>query len=264
MARDDEEAVQAARKEPTCYCDHRFESSFPDETHDISRTPKTPNTYETFGAPQVQASEQDDRLFVMFHGYGNDEREMIRIIDAVYAAASARAWATPSSPCSTPPCSQAAARSSSGSPRAAICRIAWCSSIRTCSTAAILMSPSFKGEESTDLTGFDSPTRFLLLYGSRDRTIPPADQQTARRVLEATGRLEYREYPGMVQPSSTRRSATSAPSSVSSRFRTDRPVPLGPSTPPSDHPSHTSRTRHRPQSVSAARVAAVTRRGCVR
>ena len=95
--------------------------------------------------------------------------------------------------------------------------------------AAILMSPSFKGEESTDLTGFDSPTRFLLLYGSRDRTIPPADQQTARRVLEATGRLEYREYPGMGQPSSTRRSATSAPSSVSSRFRTDRPVPLGPS-----------------------------------
>lgn len=74
--------------------------------------------------------------------------------------------------------------------------------------AAILMSPSFKGEESTDLTGFDSPTRFLLLYGSRDRTIPPADQQTARRVLEATGRLEYREYPGMGQPSSTRRSAT--------------------------------------------------------
>lgn len=130
--------------------------------------------------------------------------------------------------------------------------------------AAILMSPSFKGEESTDLTGFDSPTRFLLLYGSRDRTIPPADQQTARRVLEATGRLEYREYPGMGQPSLTRRSATSAPSSVSSRFRTDRPVPLGPSTPPSDHPSHTSRTRHRPQSVSAARVAAVTRRGCVR
>ncbi len=166
--------------------------------------------------------------------------------------------------CSAPPCSQAAARSSSGSPRAAICRIAWCSSIRTCSTAAILMSPSFKGEESTDLTGFDSPTRFLLLYGSRDRTIPPADQQTARRVLEATGRLEYREYPGMGQPSSTRRSATSAPSSVSSRFRTDRPVPLGPSTPPSDHPSHTSRTRHRPQSVSAARVAVVTRRGCVR
>lgn len=88
--------------------------------------------------------------------------------------------------------------------------------------AAILMSPSFKGEESTDLTGFDSPTRFLLLYGSRDRTIPPADQQTARRVLEATGRLEYREYPGMGQPSSTRRSATSAPSSVSSRFRPPR------------------------------------------
>ena len=47
--------------------------------------------------------------------------------------------------------------------------------------AAILMSPSFKGEESTDLTGFDSPTYFLLLYGSRDRTIPPADQQTTRR-----------------------------------------------------------------------------------
>ena len=116
--------------------------------------------------------------------------------------------------------------------------------------AAILMSPSFKGEESTDLTGFDSPTYFLLLYGSRDRTIPPADQQTARRVLEATGRLEYREYPGMGQPSSTRRSATSAPprslagSGRTARFRSVRP-PRHPTIRHTRHAPVTARNRCR-------------------
>lgn len=29
----------------------------------------------------------DDPIFLMFHGYGNDESEMVRILDAVYAPA---------------------------------------------------------------------------------------------------------------------------------------------------------------------------------
>lgn len=130
--------------------------------------------------------------------------------------------------------------------------------------AAILMSPSFKGEESTDLTGFDSPHPFpalVRLAGPHDSTCGPADRASRARG-HRPARIPRVSWHGSA--TSTRRSATSAPSSISSRFRTDRPVPLGPSTPPSDHPSHTSRTRHRPQSVSAARVAAVTRRGCVR
>lgn len=60
--------------------------------------------------------------------------------------------------------------------------------------AAILLSPSFMGEEQAAL---DSPTRFFLAYGAQDRTIPLPDQQTAHQVLERTGHLTYREYSGM-------------------------------------------------------------------
>ena len=61
--------------------------------------------------------------------------------------------------------------------------------------AAILMSPSFKGEEgSAPVTGC---TRFALCYGREDRTIPATDQHAARAKLEQTGNLTYFEYPGM-------------------------------------------------------------------
>ena len=60
--------------------------------------------------------------------------------------------------------------------------------------AAILLSPSFMGEEQAAL---DSPTRFFLAYGAQDRTIPLPDQQTAHQVLERAGHLTYREYSGM-------------------------------------------------------------------
>lgn len=128
---------------------------------------------------------------------------------------------------------------------------------------AILMSPSFKGEESTDLTGFDSPTRFLLLYGSRDRTIPPADQQTARRVLEATGRLEYREFLAWV--SHRRRGDRRHPrlprslagSGRTARFRSVRP-PRHPTIRHTRHAPVTARNRCRrhaspPSHAEAAR-----------
>lgn len=60
--------------------------------------------------------------------------------------------------------------------------------------AAILLSPSFMGEEQSVL---DSPTKFFLAYGAHDRTIPLPDQHTARQVLEQAGHLTYHEYPGM-------------------------------------------------------------------
>ena len=60
--------------------------------------------------------------------------------------------------------------------------------------AAILLSPSFMGEEQAAL---DSPTRFFLAYGAQDRTIPMPDQQTAHQVLERAGHLTYRDYSGM-------------------------------------------------------------------
>lgn len=174
----------------------------------------------------------DDRLFVMFHGYGNDEREMVRVIDAVYAGTGR----TPSylsfhgtvdrdymggaywypDGCGVEERRRACSAVGDAvvdlldSPMFARRRKILVGfsqggymSYRIVREhphvfdAAILMSPSFKGEETTDGASIEGDTRFLLLYGSENHTIPLDDQRTAHRVLEATGRLETREYPGM-------------------------------------------------------------------
>ncbi|MBT1180976.1 dienelactone hydrolase family protein [Bifidobacterium sp. CP2] len=174
----------------------------------------------------------DDRLFVMFHGYGNDEHEMIRIIDAVYAgtgrgpsylsfhgttdrAYMGGAYWYPDG------CGVDERRTACSAVGDAVVSLLDSPMFATrrkilvgfsqggylsyrlvrehphVFDAAILMSPSFKGEEKTDGTGIAGDTRFLLLYGSEDHTIPFDDQRAAHRVLDATGRLESREYAGM-------------------------------------------------------------------
>ena len=212
---------------------------------------------------------EDDRLFVMFHGYGNDESEMVRIIDAVYArengleadAAPHAAQSSAASPASaaflgTAPVSAAplgatplgatpsylSFRGTYGRPYMGGhywypdgCgveeRQRECASVGEAVTqllaaptfasqrkvlvgfsqggylsyrlvkahpdlfdAAILLSPSFKGEEDATL---ESPTRFFLAYGTEDHTIPLDDQHNAHAVLEDAGHLTYRTYPGM-------------------------------------------------------------------
>lgn len=216
----------------------------------------------------------DDRLFVMFHGYGNDESEMVRIIDAVYArkdglgpdatphaaqspAASPASVVSPgtapvsaapldaaplgATPLNTTP-SYLSFRGTYGRPYMGGhywypdgCgveeRQRECASVGEAVTqllaaptfasrrkvlvgfsqggylsyrlvkaypdlfdAAILLSPSFKGEEDAAL---ESPTRFFLAYGAEDHTIPAADQRNAHAVLEGAGYLTYWSYPGM-------------------------------------------------------------------
>lgn len=61
--------------------------------------------------------------------------------------------------------------------------------------AAILLSPSFKGEADSEPP--ESHTRFALCYGTDDRTIPATNQQCARTKLTATGNCTVFEYPGM-------------------------------------------------------------------
>lgn len=61
--------------------------------------------------------------------------------------------------------------------------------------AAILLSPSFKGETANEPPA--TRTRFALCYGTDDRTIPAADQQCAKAKLNATGNCTVFEYPGM-------------------------------------------------------------------
>lgn len=183
----------------------------------------------------------DDRLFIMFHGYGNDEHEMIRIIDAVYKAEQ-QVSCPVTSPLLEPQPSYLSFHGTYDRPymggaywypdgctveeRRRACEqvsnavvslldstlfthhrkilvgfsqggyLAYRMIVDhpTMFDAAILLSPSFKGEDTTILT---SPTRIFLAYGANDRTIPHDDQLTARRVLNAAGHLEYHEYRGM-------------------------------------------------------------------
>ncbi|KFI56613.1 alpha/beta hydrolase [Bifidobacterium callitrichos] len=176
-------------------------------------------------------SSFDDPLFVMFHGYGNDEHEMIRIIDAVYADGGLAA--TPSYlsfrgtydrpymggaywypdgcgveerrnactavgdaliPLLDNPLFAGRRKVLVGFSQGGYLSYRLVLEHPDAFDAAILMSPSFKGEEGATL---DSPTRFLLAYGSKDHTIPLDDQRNARRVLESAGHLTYREYAGM-------------------------------------------------------------------
>lgn len=180
----------------------------------------------------VDPATDDDRLFVMFHGYGNDEREMIRVIDAVYAGTGSRpsylsfrgtydrdymggAYWYPDG-CGVEErrreCTQVgnAVVSLLDAPMFTSRRrilvgfsqggyLSWRMSLEHphAFDAAILMSPSFKGEQDTDPTDVASSTRYLLLYGADDHTIPAADQQRACQVLQATGRCTRYEYAGM-------------------------------------------------------------------
>lgn len=61
--------------------------------------------------------------------------------------------------------------------------------------AAILLSPSFKGEAASEPVA--GHTRFALCHGTADRTIPAANQQCARAKLTATGNCTVFEYLGM-------------------------------------------------------------------
>lgn len=180
----------------------------------------------------IEAAPADDRLFVMFHGYGNDEMEMIRVIDAVYAGTGREpsylsfrgtydrrymggAYWYPDGcgveerrrECSAvgdavaslldSPMFASRRRILVGFSQGGYLSYRLVREHPDAFDAAILMSPSFKGEETTDGTSIEGDTRFLLLYGSEDHTIPLADQRTARRALGATGRLESHEYEGM-------------------------------------------------------------------
>ena len=61
--------------------------------------------------------------------------------------------------------------------------------------AAVLMSPSFKGEE--DAKTIEGSTWFALCYGDGDHTIPASDQCNAREVLARTSRLFHHVCPGL-------------------------------------------------------------------
>lgn len=182
-------------------------------------------------AASVSSREGADFVFVMFHGYGNDEREMIRIIEAVDPDASYCSF-TGTTPrpymgghywypdgCSV--AERRAACSAVGDAVTAMLDASIYAGRRLVLVgfsqgaylsyrmvvehpglfdAAVLLSPSFRGEEHADpreLHDERCQTRFLLAYGSDDRTIPRDDQRTAHRVLEDCGRTTTHCYEGM-------------------------------------------------------------------
>lgn len=218
----------------------------------------------------------DDLLFLGFHGFGNEENEMIRIIDALAAGKPAGGNAKSPNYLSfrgtydrpyigtyywyPDGCSVEERRRECSAVGAEVVRLLDAPvyarfrkvligfsqggylSYRMVAEhpgvfdAAVLMSPSFKGEEADgSLIGGSSvdgslagnslsadasaagelaagtsnagtsavgssiidSTRFALCYGSEDHTIPAADQRCAREKLAATGNCTYFEYPGM-------------------------------------------------------------------
>ncbi len=183
------------------------------------------------------ATPGDNLLFLGFHGYGNDESEMVRIIKAIYGNAHSTNANSPAEP------NYLSFRATYARPYVGGnywypdgCgveeRRRECSAVGN-SVVQLMQSPVFQRFRKV-LIGFSqggylsyrmvaehpevfdeaillSPsfkgesdnlppagnTRFALCYGSEDRTIPAADQQCAREKLDSTGRCTYFEYPGM-------------------------------------------------------------------
>ncbi|PLS24620.1 phospholipase [Bifidobacterium imperatoris] len=169
-------------------------------------------------------------LFLMFHGYGNDESEMVRIIDAVYAGTGEKPdYLSFRGTYSRPymgghywypdGCGVDERQRECAAVGEALTQLLDAPAFKHrrkvligfsqggylsyrlvkvhpyLFDAAILLSPSFQGEIGAQLP--NSPARFFLAYGSSDRTIPLSDQHNARLALEDAGHLTYREYPGM-------------------------------------------------------------------
>ena len=175
-------------------------------------------------------SSPSDLLFLGFHGYGNDESEMVRIINAI--CGDSNADNTTGSTVATFTHYPTTRRPSYLSFRAVSERRRACTEIGDSVVqlldapafgqfrkvligfsqggylsyrmvaehpdvfdAAILLSPSFKGEAASEPVA--GHTRFALCHGTADRTIPAANQQCARAKLTATGNCTVFEYPGM-------------------------------------------------------------------
>lgn len=176
----------------------------------------------------------DDRpLFVMFHGYGNDEDEMVRIIEAVHEGTGMEPdWITFRATYARPymggnywypdGCGVGERRRECSAVGDAVVSMMDSSLLRGrrkvlvgfsqggylsyrisvehpgVFDAAVLLSPSFKGEEDAQLPVESAQaTHYVLAYGALDRTIPPRDQLNARAVLAHADRFDMLEYPGM-------------------------------------------------------------------
>lgn len=181
-------------------------------------------------AASVDFDGDDDLLLLGFHGFGNDEHEMIRIIDALYAGTGREpnyisfrgTYDRPfigNSYWYPDGCGVAERRRECTRVGEAVVKL-----LRSpvydrfrkvligfsqggylsyrmvlehpdVFDAAVLMSPSFKGEE--DAKTIEGSTWFALCYGDGDHTIPANDQRNAREVLARTGRLFHHVCPGL-------------------------------------------------------------------
>lgn len=178
----------------------------------------------------VDVEHDDDVLLLGFHGFGNDEHEMIRVIDALYAGTCREpnylsfhgTYDRPFTGGSywyPDGCGVAERRRECTHVGEAVVELLHSPvydrfrkvligfsqggylSYRMVLEhpdmfdAAVLMSPSFKGEE--DAKTIDGSTRFALCYGDGDHTIPADDQRNAHEVLARTGRLFHHVCPGL-------------------------------------------------------------------
>lgn len=178
----------------------------------------------------VSLGECDNRCLLMFHGYGNDEREMTRIFDAVFDKESTTpGYVSFQAPferaymggfywypdgCDTPTRQKNADYIAQGvhdfvssalfdgrkidimgfSQGGYICMRILRKYPNLCDKA-VLLSPSFQGEAHLEV--IPTSTRIMLCYGSHDTTIPLKDQRDAYDRLRKTGQLTYTTYEHM-------------------------------------------------------------------
>ncbi|KFI67854.1 putative phospholipase/carboxylesterase [Bifidobacterium magnum] len=177
---------------------------------------------------RLNTTTDDPRTYLMFHGYGNNETSMERILTAIYQHNETQPsylsfQALPTSlhrrihlvraqpqRRSTPPSLRQSRRRPPTTPAFA--------TIRTPQThphgllqgaylcyrltqqfpdlfdTAVMLSPAFK-EEYAPATA--SNTRYILCYGDEENHIPEEDQNRCMETLQATGNLTLLTYAGM-------------------------------------------------------------------
>ncbi|KFI60954.1 alpha/beta hydrolase [Bifidobacterium cuniculi] len=178
---------------------------------------------------RLNRDERDPRTYLMFHGYGNDETEMERILDAIYQGTNIDpAYLSFRAPHERPYLGGCTwyAHSHDGAQRREACREVGDALVRLVASplfegrkltlmgfsqgaylcyrltqdhpdlfdTAVMLSPSFHDEHGPAVAG---RARYILCYGTDERHIPAGDMRECEHILEATGRLTYLRYPGM-------------------------------------------------------------------
>lgn len=178
---------------------------------------------------RLNHNDNDPRTYLMFHGYGNNETEMERILNAIYQPTTIQpSYLSFRAPYARPYIGGYTwyAHSHNGAQRREMCAAVGHDIEQLVRSAlfngrkltlmgfsqgaylcyrltqdyphlfdtAVLLSPAFRDEHEPAVA---SHTRFILCYGEDEHHIPQTDMHQCIATLEQTDRLTYLKYPGL-------------------------------------------------------------------